>query len=328
MPSKVRNLSIRSRIKVHLGLTGKSFEFRHYSYNLPLSVSVNYHKIELMEELKIHSWDELVSIFKTCRDINPFWVFRGQENYEWTLSPSIERIDLKEFESQMLIDFKRNAHLYINTSNITTTIEWLSYLQHYGAPTRLLDWSYSPYVSAFFAMVNKNIDSEDAAIWAINLDKLIQKASETSKNLNKFNYIQSESYRFSRELEEKEFIELFMSGKFGPFILPISPKSGQLRLNNQQGVFLCQTDFNKTFQKNLESSFKDSDMKKNIKKIIIPSSLKPDILEELNFMNINYSSIFPGLEGYIKSLSLKHSIFYDRYITPIKKSKTPTPNKL
>ncbi len=39
MPSEVRDLSFGSRIKVHLGSTGKSFEIRHYSYNLPLGAS-------------------------------------------------------------------------------------------------------------------------------------------------------------------------------------------------------------------------------------------------------------------------------------------------
>lgn len=40
MPSEVPNLSFSSRIKVHLGLTGKRFEIRHYSYNLPLALTL------------------------------------------------------------------------------------------------------------------------------------------------------------------------------------------------------------------------------------------------------------------------------------------------
>lgn len=44
------------------------------------------------------------------------------------------------------------------------TFQWLALMQHHGAPTRLLDFTWSPFVSAFFALERA---TKDAAIWAI-----------------------------------------------------------------------------------------------------------------------------------------------------------------
>jgi len=264
-----------------------------------------------MNEIQIKSWEELTKIFNSNIHRNRFWIYRGQENKSWNLSPSIEREGLKTFESEIIKSFQRNAHLYMDITNLNGTIEWLSILQHFGAPTRLLDWTYSPFVSAFFAMINKSVESEDAVIWALNIDSLIDKAKSISEKIKGFSFLTSQKYRFDRELEDDEFKKLFMSDDFSPFVLPISPKKGHERLNTQQGIFLCQTNFSKTYQENLDNAINQLDDENNFLKILIPSSMKPVILDQLRQMNINYSTLFPGLEGFIKSLTLKHQIFKD-----------------
>src|ERR1700739_1556162 len=47
-------------------------------------------------------------------------------------------------------------------------LEWMALMRHHGAPTRLLDWTRSPYVAAFFAIAEARED-EESAIWAIDI---------------------------------------------------------------------------------------------------------------------------------------------------------------
>src|SRR5690606_36926394 len=45
--------------------------------------------------------------------------------------------------------------------------EWLFLMQHYGVPTRLLDWTDSPLVALFFAVYNVDRDDRDASLWVL-----------------------------------------------------------------------------------------------------------------------------------------------------------------
>jgi len=66
--------------------------------------------------------------------------------------------------------FERKSHLFLaDPPRHDDQIEWLALMQHHGAPTRLLDFTWSPYVAAFFALERA---SDDAAVWALNLPLL------------------------------------------------------------------------------------------------------------------------------------------------------------
>jgi hypothetical protein len=129
-------------------------------------------------EKDIKSWNDLQKIE------NNSLIFRGQGDYGKGLETSIERlckkicihykgaISKKEYtrrvEESLLRDFTRRYHQYdILPPNIDDDLEWLSIMQHYGAPTRLLDWSYSVFVALYFALENAE-EKKDSALWAIN----------------------------------------------------------------------------------------------------------------------------------------------------------------
>ncbi len=79
-------------------------------------------------------------------------------------------------EKQLFHDFTSKAHLY--TSHLPSEddhLSWIAAMQHHGVPTRLLDWTYSPYVALFFAVANQG-EEDRAGVWAIHTSPLNERS--------------------------------------------------------------------------------------------------------------------------------------------------------
>jgi hypothetical protein len=109
---------------------------------------------------------------------NLVWWFRGHSNSSWNLLPSARRGYTREQERYFSNEFFVRAKLRHHSSpNEDDYAGWLALMQHYGLPTRLLDWTRSPLVAAFFATEPFQRHSDpallddqteiDACIWAI-----------------------------------------------------------------------------------------------------------------------------------------------------------------
>src|SRR5690348_13241748 len=90
------------------------------------------------------------------QELSENWAFRGQLNTQWKLRTAIERTDFitlhKGVEANFVQEFMRGARNYLRRDETPNhLIEWLALMQHHGAPTRLLDFSKSPFVASFFA---------------------------------------------------------------------------------------------------------------------------------------------------------------------------------
>ena len=137
----------------------------------------------IITELK--NWEQIFQLNKYF--LSPF-VFRGHSNSDWNLETSIERTTSKfnltiygknytTYERWMLHEFKRKSHQYLNhkIENLDH-FEWLAIMQHYGAVTRLLDFTYSIFIASYFAVIDS---TTKAAIWALNKhiirDKLVDR---------------------------------------------------------------------------------------------------------------------------------------------------------
>lgn len=105
------------------------------------------------------------------------WLFRGQSKAEWSLDPSINRCALRtisrseklKLERQSVELFRSAARFFASAGEhgaLSDDVIALMVLRHYGVPSRLLDWSFSPYVAAYFSVCEH--DSVDGAIWAFD----------------------------------------------------------------------------------------------------------------------------------------------------------------
>ena len=100
---------------------------------------------------------------------SPF-AFRGMCG-DWDLSSSLQRLkhplqQLRKIEHVMLRNFRKYA--YHEAEPNASEWKWLSLAQHHGLPTRLLDWTYSPFVAMHFATNELDKMDKDGVIWMVN----------------------------------------------------------------------------------------------------------------------------------------------------------------
>ena len=125
------------------------------------------------KQYRMESWDAFLKIITGSPYSN--WAFRGHRKEAWPLASALSRyfrnfhIDRRAWpqqEGRILRVFKRKAHQFLaQPPDPDDDFQWLALMQHHGAPTRLLDFTWSPYVAAFFALERA---TGDAAVWALN----------------------------------------------------------------------------------------------------------------------------------------------------------------
>src|SRR5690242_14343506 len=120
---------------------------------------------ELQGEIFADSWNPVLGRFRSR------YAFRGLSDAGYRLNTTLFRLggDYAELERHLLRNFKKYA--YRSGAERDSLWHWLSVAQHYGLPTRILDWTYSPFIAMHFATTNIEKYTTDGVIWAINYAK-------------------------------------------------------------------------------------------------------------------------------------------------------------
>ena len=290
----------------------------------------------LYVETYLENWDD---IFKLYNRFLMAFVFRGQGSADWAMSSSLERMAkryhprhyniyaINDYEEDNLKEFKWKYPGY-EKSNIPAdneVIEWLSIMQHYGAPTRLVDFSFSLYVALFMAM-DSLLEDEDSAIWGLNQlvcrDIFFQNKEELESNCKDKDEMEFCIYQEANTALLDNINGLKREYTKGIYL--VKPHLVTERLVRQQGLFAIQSDPNSSFEDNLFSiasneepidipfheiinnSISYSKIRPNdiaLIKIIIPKYFRWDIFMSLEQMNITSETMYPGLEGLAKSMN-------------------------
>src|SRR5262245_22396202 len=106
-------------------------------------------------EIRLKDWQQLVELDGETQNrlaSDPDYFFRGQARADWSLVPSLLRLIEQNgldvgrslwLEQQLLIEFRASAHLHLGPwilpEDERDVVAWWALMQHYGAPTRLLD---------------------------------------------------------------------------------------------------------------------------------------------------------------------------------------------
>jgi hypothetical protein len=257
---------------------------------------------------RLESWQEFLEVITDSPYSN--WAFRGQCDASWGLSSKISRY-LRNFhihpnawleqEERILRIFKRKAHHFLREApDANDEFQWLALMQHHGAPTRLLDFTWSPYVAAFFALETA---TGDAAVWALNPVPI--------------SYVETQIVKGGRKIfpprmnprSEGNLRRYFLKSKV-PFIWVGEPQVMNLRLIAQSGTFAVTSDLTKPMEEILSGY---PDPRNTLVKFILPcDKIRRRGLRELYRMNITNATLFPDLDGLARSLGYELE-FHWRY---------------
>jgi hypothetical protein len=121
----------------------------------------------------VETWEQLHAALGRMSDTG--WIFRGVSSPEHRPIPAIGREKIygpykRAQEERLLQEFKHRAVSLIDGRGFDDW-HWLAYAQHLGVPTRLLDWTVSPLVAAYFAL-QADCDS-DRAIFCVKYSQYI-----------------------------------------------------------------------------------------------------------------------------------------------------------
>lgn len=248
-----------------------------------------------MNEIRVRSYDELQKeLFADSwnRDIGRFrsrFAFRGLSDARYVLKTTLMRLGgpYATLERHLMRNFKKYAHR--SAVDADAFWNWMSVAQHYGLPTRMLDWTYSPLVAMHFATANICKFNLDGAIWAVNYVKTHQLLPQPLRDR-----LEAEGANvFTVEMLNEAIPSLqdLQALSRDNAALFLEPPSMEGRIVNQFAFFSVMSDPQRTLCDFLHEH-------PGIwRKIIIPAELKWEIRDKLDQSNITERVMFPGLDG-------------------------------
>ncbi len=230
--------------------------------------------------------------------------FRGEKYSQspMRLRPKLYRSTQKlgallYIEQELRLDFRRKAALLISERQPSGDLqhwEWYFLMQHYGVPTRLLDWTDSSLVGLFFALFDRTDpkDKADSAIYMIDpwwLNDIVFRSSR-SPSKSKYQGIALPDWAVARRyLAEDEFRSVELKTELP---LAVAPTHLSRRFAAQRSQFII---FGRDKGNRLVSLGKPKDSR--IRKIRIKGDRIPEIKSELAGCGITESMVFPDLDG-------------------------------
>jgi len=256
-----------------------------------------------IEERAPSSWERLLKdLFKGSynqelgRFRSPF-AFRGTSG-RYDLQPSLHRLKhqaskLPLIEKAMFRNFQKYAYREVDPN--ASEWKWLSIAQHHGLPTRLLDWTYSPFVALHFATNELDKMEGDGLIWMVDFVYCKRFLPPNLQSILGQNFAQA----FSVDMLEKNFAKIWdveaQKGALEEFVIFFEPPSLDPRIVNQFGLFSFMNRPDARLDHWLERlSVQHPDI---AQRVVIPASIKWEVRDKLDQMNITERVLMPGLDG-------------------------------
>ena len=224
---------------------------------------------------------------------NPTLWYRGQVNSSWELVPSIQRTSNKKYKEHIFCTsfYHRASQILKQKIPKDSYAEWIPLMQHYGLPTRLLDWSYSPLVALYFATLNEEKNNDYAGSVTIIIPEIINLLNGLKA------YIYPLDSKHANKLLEGAFYADRNNEKNSRSVIACFPIGNEIRMYAQRAGFTVH---------GIDGNLEDLKEKNSIFNIIIPSNRKPYFQDILNVLDFQESFLFPDLPHIAQQVLKRH----------------------
>lgn len=234
--------------------------------------------------------DRIVGTSTAFSKTTTHW-FRGQRDSSWHLFPSLYRGSIHpDREREMVRDFRLRSSAFL-LSSPENKIEWRFIMQHYGIPTRLLDWTESHLVALYFAVYEFE-HACDAAVWIMHPWHLNEQTigAQTVPVITD-DIVSKYAFRQSAVTVEAEHP------------MAVRPRRTTDRIIAQKGHFTIHGHS----KKGIDELDPRITAKLRLHKIEIAGTARMRIIKELFLAGITHSVLFPDLDGLAKELAFRYS---------------------
>jgi hypothetical protein len=257
-----------------------------------------------MQVIHLSRWEEFVE----RTDAQRGWAFRGEVSAQWPLTTSLaRRLQLHcpdrslwpVREQRALRIFRRKAHIYLDDlSALDDDLRCLALMQHHGAPTRLLDFTKSPYVAAYFALEDAR---SDAAVYALNTPALWSAAPSFDASLTRDGIDPREQGNYER---------YFLPNRW-PIVWFGEPTYMDRRLIAQSGLFVMPGQLDAPLDQVLDGYRGNAPL---LVKYVLPFAMRAQAMQSLYRMNVTDASLFPDLDGLARSTAYELEVVWERLL--------------
>ncbi len=262
---------------------------------------------DTIPEIVVHTVTELVAavpgITKDFGGHGDTW-WRGHSRWQpshpvgpkghWQLVPGVYRDGKnRTYEHNAVAQFVTRAPARYPACppalSVSTAPDWLFLMQHYGVPTRLLDWTKSPLIAAFFA-VSEHQDDADAVVWALNPFTLNLANAGYAGILMPFGDMKPAIgalfvHPFNREMAPTEKV------------VAVAAKEIDMRMLVQLAAFTIHGTETPLETVPSANSF--------LRRLVIPAAAKKSMHEQLEVLGLRHSTLFPDLQSLAQELKTR-----------------------
>jgi hypothetical protein len=247
-----------------------------------------------VDEIRAESWAHLHELLfadswhETLNRHRSDYVFRGEASGNTSLVTSLQRLggEYGGVERHLLRSFRKYAER--DAVPADELWHWLALAKHHGLATRMLDWTYSPYVALHFATARADEFDQDGLIWMVNFvetNKLLPKKLRSALDQEGMNAM-------SADLLTEVAPSLADFDRLGEdFVVFFEPPALDERIVNQYALFSVMPSPQARMDKWLEER---PDL---ARRIVLPAELKWEVRDKLDQANITERVLFPGLDG-------------------------------
>jgi hypothetical protein len=221
--------------------------------------------------------------------------FRGQSEFDLGLIPKFWRPEYERAdEAEMRLEFMSVGFPLSNNTDSGNDWDWYFLMQHYGCPTRLLDWTTSPLVALYFAV--RHPKEHDAAVWVIDPWRWNRAHVKDLYGPAIPGWKETKPYLLKLEDAFDSDFEEHQTAKKWP--MAIEPSHIDRRIAAQGSKFLMfGKEKDMLDSPAINNKHKEKGKHAIVDRIIVPRNKAEALLSELNTLGVNQRSLFPDLEG-------------------------------